>query len=131
VGFQGAIVRVLLQCFRDPRRLIRAIICELSVAYFNPPRPRLLRTRAAPQLLRTRTVFFSGPGRRKLDIVFENAGEQQLKNIARPVRVYRIRTDSGVPAPPVIQRPLSAGNGPGNHQGTTRVKLMDPERLIA
>ncbi len=27
----------------------------------------------------------------KLDIVFENAGEQELKNIARPVRVYRVR----------------------------------------
>ena len=40
----------------------------------------------------------------KLDIVFEDAGEQQLKNIARPVRVYRIRTGSGVPTPPVIQR---------------------------
>ena len=47
--------------------------------------------------------------RSKLDIVFENAGEQQLKNIARPVRVYRIRTDSGVPAPPVIQRKPRAG----------------------
>ena len=40
----------------------------------------------------------------KLDIVFEDAGEQQLKNIARSVRVYRIRTGSGVPTPPVIQR---------------------------
>jgi TolB-like protein len=29
----------------------------------------------------------------KLDIVFEDAGEQQLKNIARPVRVYRVRLD--------------------------------------
>jgi adenylate cyclase len=47
--------------------------------------------------------------RGKLDIVFENAGEQQLKNITRPVRVYRIRTDSGVPAPPVIQRKPRAG----------------------
>ena len=27
----------------------------------------------------------------KLEIAFENAGEQQLKNIARPVRVYRVR----------------------------------------
>jgi adenylate cyclase len=40
----------------------------------------------------------------KLDIVFEDAGEQQLKNIARSVRVYRIRTGSGVSTPPVIQR---------------------------
>jgi adenylate cyclase len=47
--------------------------------------------------------------RGKRDIVFENAGEQQLKNIARPMRVYRIRTDSGVPAPPVIQRKPRAG----------------------
>jgi hypothetical protein len=35
----------------QPRRLIPAIICELSIAYSNPPRPRLLRTRS---------VFFSG-----------------------------------------------------------------------
>ena len=40
----------------------------------------------------------------KLDIVFEDAGEQQLKNIARSVRVYRILTGSEVPTPPVIQR---------------------------
>ena len=26
----------------------------------------------------------------KIDIAFEDAGEQQLKNIARPVRVYRV-----------------------------------------
>jgi len=29
--------------------------------------------------------------RGKLDIVFEDAGEQRLKNIAQPVRVYRVR----------------------------------------
>jgi adenylate cyclase len=40
----------------------------------------------------------------KLDIVFEDAGEQQLKNIARSVRVYRIRAGLGVPTSPVIQR---------------------------
>jgi adenylate cyclase len=40
----------------------------------------------------------------KLDIVFEDAGEHKLKNIARPVRVYRIRTGSGVPALPDIGR---------------------------
>jgi adenylate cyclase len=44
--------------------------------------------------------------RGKLDIVFENAGDQQLKNIGRPVRVYRIRT---VHAPPVIQQKPYAG----------------------
>ena len=29
--------------------------------------------------------------KRKLDVVFEDGGEQQLKNIAEPVRVYRMR----------------------------------------
>src|SRR5215472_2676703 len=30
----------------------------------------------------------------KLDLAFEDMGEQSLKNIARPVRVYRIRLDT-------------------------------------
>ena len=30
----------------------------------------------------------------RLDIAFEDMGEQQLKNIARPVRVYRVRLDA-------------------------------------
>src|SRR5262249_20118283 len=34
----------------------------------------------------------------KLDILFEDAGEQQLKNIARPVRVYRVRPSDAAPA---------------------------------
>jgi len=39
----------------------------------------------------------------KLDIVFEDAGEQQLKNIARPVRVYRVRPNGAAkPAPELI-----------------------------
>jgi adenylate cyclase len=29
----------------------------------------------------------------KLDLDFEDVGEQQLKNIARPMRVYRVRAD--------------------------------------
>ena len=29
----------------------------------------------------------------KLDVAFEDTGEQQLKNIARPVRVYRVRAE--------------------------------------
>src|SRR5215472_12752266 len=37
----------------------------------------------------------------KVDLVFEDIGEQQLKNIARPVRVYRVRGHA-VPA----HRPL-------------------------
>ena len=29
----------------------------------------------------------------KLDLIFEDMGEQQLKNIARSLRVYRVRAD--------------------------------------
>jgi adenylate cyclase len=36
----------------------------------------------------------------KLDLAFEDIGEQQLKNIARPVRVYRVRDVNVGPKPP-------------------------------
>jgi len=38
--------------------------------------------------------------RDKLDFSFEDMGEQQVKNIARPVRVYRVRPKSPLPNPP-------------------------------
>ena len=46
----------------------------------------------------------------KLDIGFEDAGEQALKNITRPVRVYRVRIDNMVtePAPAATARPSVA-----------------------
>src|SRR5262245_37460571 len=48
----------------------------------------------------------------KLEITFENAGEQQLKNIARPVRVYRVRlsgaTRSSRPVLPLPDKPSIA-----------------------
>ncbi|HEX9323621.1 MAG TPA: adenylate/guanylate cyclase domain-containing protein, partial [Xanthobacteraceae bacterium] len=37
--------------------------------------------------------------RGKLDASFEDAGEQRLKNIARPVRVFRVRPVGGVATP--------------------------------
>jgi TolB-like protein len=38
--------------------------------------------------------------RDKLDAAFEDTGEQQLKNISRPVRVYRLKfSESGTPQP--------------------------------
>jgi len=37
----------------------------------------------------------------KLDLTFEDLGEQSLKNIARPVRVYRVRFASGENTPKV------------------------------
>src|SRR6516165_2518922 len=48
--------------------------------------------------------------RDRLPFVFEDLGEQQVKNIARPVRVYRVR-DTGAakspsgPPPPVLALP--------------------------
>src|SRR5690242_795180 len=38
--------------------------------------------------------------RDRLPFVFEDLGEQQVKNIARPVRVYRVRNESPLPNPP-------------------------------
>jgi adenylate cyclase len=37
--------------------------------------------------------------RDKLDIAFEDAGEHQLKNIARPLRIFRVRAGAGPLAP--------------------------------
>jgi adenylate cyclase len=48
----------------------------------------------------------------KLEISFENAGEQQLKNIARPVRVYRVQLSGAAedqrPALPLPDKPSIA-----------------------
>jgi adenylate cyclase len=42
----------------------------------------------------------------KLDLAFEDMGEQQLKNIVRPVRVFRLRSDSaGEAAKPSLALP--------------------------
>jgi TolB-like protein/class 3 adenylate cyclase len=50
--------------------------------------------------------------RDKLDAHFEDAGEQQLKNIARPVRIYRVRSDRSVSqskvALPLLDKPSIA-----------------------
>src|SRR5438132_8274384 len=43
--------------------------------------------------------------RDRLPFVFEDLGEQQVKNIARPVRVYRVR-DAAAKSPPVPALPL-------------------------
>jgi adenylate cyclase len=40
--------------------------------------------------------------RDKLDLAFEDLGEQQVKNIARPVHVYRIRKQGPLPNPPPL-----------------------------
>jgi adenylate cyclase len=47
----------------------------------------------------------------KLDLAFEDMGEQQLKNIARPVRVYRIATKRG-PGAGMLLSPLPLPDKP-------------------
>jgi adenylate cyclase len=41
--------------------------------------------------------------RGKFDVTFEDAGERQLKNIARPVRVFQVALDPARPAKPISQ----------------------------
>ena len=43
--------------------------------------------------------------RDKLDVAFEDMGEQQVKNIARPVRVFRIPLGKRAPVPPPLPLP--------------------------
>ena len=44
--------------------------------------------------------------RDKLDVNFQDSGEQELKNIARPVRVYQLRPDASTGAKPSAGLPL-------------------------
>jgi adenylate cyclase len=44
--------------------------------------------------------------RDRLDFAFEDMGEKEVKNIARPVRVYRVRIDAGPIARPSFPAPL-------------------------
>src|ERR1041384_3212687 len=39
--------------------------------------------------------------RDKLDFVFDDLGDRQVKNIARPVHVFAVRLNEGVPAKPI------------------------------
>jgi adenylate cyclase len=40
--------------------------------------------------------------RDKLDLAFEDMGERQVKNIARPIRAYRVRSERPLPVPPPL-----------------------------
>jgi class 3 adenylate cyclase len=70
--------------------------------------------------------------RDKLDLNFEDAGDQQLKNIARPVRVYRVRLD-GSPAQARSNLPLpdkpSIAVLP--FQNMARLRQLDPALRIS
>src|SRR5205809_5208848 len=59
--------------------------------------------------------------RDRLPFVFEDLGDRQVKNIARPVRVYRVRRESPHPSPP-----LPAGEGSA---GSARVGAAEPPTL--
>ncbi len=59
--------------------------------------------------------------RDRLPFVFEDLGEQQVKNIARPVRVYRVRPEGPHPNPPP-----PAGEGSAR---SARVGAADPPAL--
>jgi TolB-like protein/class 3 adenylate cyclase len=58
--------------------------------------------------------------RDRLPFIFEDLGEQQVKNIARPVRVYRVRPESPHPNPPP-----PAGEG----SASARVGAAEPPAL--
>jgi TolB-like protein/class 3 adenylate cyclase/Flp pilus assembly protein TadD len=60
--------------------------------------------------------------RDKLDLAFDDMGEQQVKNIARPVRVYRIRPEGPLPSPPPQAREGSARSA--------RVGAVEPSVLV-
>ena len=50
--------------------------------------------------------------RDKLAFAFEDMGEQQVKNIARPMRAHRIRIDAAVAAAPAPAPPLALPDKP-------------------
>src|SRR5262249_37383598 len=73
--------------------------------------------RSAPRSYPTMSARVQEDAAGKLDVAFEDMGEQQLKNIARPVRVYRVRdiacstkaqTAPAVPALPLPDKPSIA-----------------------
>jgi adenylate cyclase len=57
--------------------------------------------------------------RDRLPFVFEDLGDQQVKNIARPVRVYRVRPEGPHPSPPPQAGEGSASSEP-KPSGLTR-----------
>ena len=77
--------------------------------------------------------------RDKLDFTFEDLGEQHVKNIARPVRVYRVR-DPAIPVgqrSPAPPRPLPLPGKPSHDYPTEEVtfafgsfRLVPAQRLL-
>jgi adenylate cyclase len=63
--------------------------------------------------------------RDRLPFVFEDLGEQQVKNIARPVRVYRIGAKSPLPNPPP---PAGEGSARSARVGAAEPSLPLPDK---
>jgi adenylate cyclase len=63
--------------------------------------------------------------RDRLPFVFEDLGEQQVKNIARPVRIYRVRSESPHPSPPP---PAGEGSARGARVGAAEPPLPLPDK---
>ena len=64
----------------------------------------------------------------KLDLGFEDMGQQQLKNIARPVRVYRVRADGVGEAIVATQPSLALPDKPSIAVLPFRNMSGDPEQ---
>jgi hypothetical protein len=63
--------------------------------------------------------------RDRLPFLFEDLGEQQVKNITRPVRVYRVRPTLTHPAANAPGSTLSRSAGEGaERQGVRRVRVV-------
>jgi adenylate cyclase len=64
----------------------------------------------------------------RLDLAFEDIGEQALKNISRPVRVYRVGPKSPLPDPsrPESRAPLRPSGGRGRGPRSGRVRWAAP-----
>ena len=65
--------------------------------------------------------------RDRLPFAFEDLGEQQVKNITRPVRVYRVRTALTHPAPTEQVRGLNAHDAPGSPSPAMRERVRPPD----
>ena len=70
--------------------------------------------------------------RDKLDYSFEDLGEQQVKNIVRPVRAYRVRDRAAEKPVPALPQPLPLpGKSSGSVAGTALPRPFDdPQGIV-
>jgi adenylate cyclase len=66
--------------------------------------------------------------RDKIDVAFEDLGEQQVKNIARPVRVFAVRLHDRAPARPVARPALPLPEKPSLVVLPFQNMSLDPEQ---